>query len=360
MSKASVFPDDILKKVYENPEENSDEIRRLLLLESSAETERLFSFADGVRRKFMGGGVLLRGIVEFSNICGNSCFYCGLNAQNAGLKRYRMSSEEILESISKINQLNIKTVVLQSGEDAGLDPLWLADIIREIKKRFPMAVTLSVGEKTPEEYRVWREAGADRYLLKIETTDPAVYSAAHNGRQLASRMKCLDDLKGLGYQTGTGILVGLRGQTIESLVRDVLFLEQNDFDMIGIGPFIPHPHTSFADDMPGSVSLVLKMLAIVRIVTRNSHLPATTALGSAGADYRTDGLNAGANVLMPNFTPAGYRALYEIYPGKVCLQEPPEKCVTCMFGKVKSAGRFIDYSIGHSIKKSFNAVRKEK
>lgn len=358
MSKPSDFLDEILNKVYENPEDSGDEIRQLLLLEDSAEMKRLFLFADRIRRQFMGDGVLLRGLVEFSNHCNNSCFYCGLNAQNTGIKRYRMSSEEILEAARKISLLKIGTVVLQSGEDAALDSQWLAEIIREIKSKYNMAVTISAGEKSGEEYKIWKDAGTDRYLLKIETTDPAVYSAAHNGRRLESRLKCLDILQSLGYQTGTGILIGLRGQTIESLVRDILFLKRKDFDMIGIGPFIPHSQTAFADDVPGSVLLTLKMLAVVRIATRDPHMPATTALGSAGADYRIDGLNAGANVLMPNFTPAGYRTLYEIYPGKVCLQESPEKCVTCMCKKAESTGRFIDYSIGQSLKKSFCTKRK--
>lgn len=353
MCKTPSDIDDILNSVYENPEANTSAISQLLLLEDSADIERLFSFANKIRRKFMGDGIILRGLVEFSNICGNSCFYCGLNAQNTSIKRYRMSSEEILEAVRKISLFKIGTVVLQSGEDAALDPLWFADIIRKIKNNYNIAVTISAGEKYGDEYKLWKDAGADRYLLKIETTDTDVYSAAHNGRQLASRLRCLDILQSLGYQTGSGILIGLRGQTIDSLANDVLFLKRRDFDMIGIGPFIPHPHTAFADNMPGSVLLTLKMLAVVRIATRDSHMPATTALGSADSDYRIDGLNAGANVVMPNFTPEKYRALYQIYPGKVCLQEPPEKGIACVCEKAESTGRFIDYSTGHSIKKHF-------
>lgn len=350
MFNAVMTVEDILNKVYETPAVSLEEIKYLLSLEDAADIGCLFSFADKVREEFMGRGVLLRGLVEFSNYCDNSCFYCGLNKHNIKLKRYRMSFDEILACIDNISSLDVKTVVLQSGEDEKLDPLWLADIIKKIKKSFNMAVTLSLGEKSREEYMLWRNAGADRYLLRVETTNPSVYSAAHAGRRLESRLKCLDDLIDLGYQAGSGIMVGLKGQTIDSIARDILFFMEKDFDMIGIGPFIPHHDTVFKDDSPGDVRMTLKTLAVTRIVTRNAHMPATTALGSAGADYRIDGLNAGANVLMPNFTPGRYRKLYEIYPGKICLDETSEKCLLCMSKKTKLAGRFVDYSIGHSIK----------
>lgn len=358
---------DILNKVYEIPERSLAEIKQLLSLEDQAELERLFLFADSIRAKFMGDGILLRGIVEFSNHCNNNCFYCGLNNQNNNLERYRIPSDKILEAVAKINAQNIQTVVLQSGEDDELDPLWLANLVGRIKQDFDMAVTLSVGEKSRDEYKLWREAGADRYLLKMETADARIYSMAHSGRHLESRLKCLDDLADLGYQVGSGLIVGLRGQTMDSLARDILFFKQQNYDMIGIGPLIPHVHTVFANDPPGSVPLTLKVLAVTRIVTRNAHLPATTALGSAGGvdlfssrDYRLDGLKAGANVLMPNFTPAEYKKLYEIYPGKTCINESSSKCVSCMEAKVTSIGRFIDNSVGHSFKRNhLFSTRKE-
>lgn len=343
--------EDALNKVYENPRQSFNEIKHFLLLEDEKELKCLFSFADKVRKEFIGEGVLLRGLVEFSNNCANSCFYCGLNKQGSSIKRYGMSRDEIMRAVGDLSAVNIKTVVLQSGEDNGLDPLWLAGIIKDIKSNFGLAVTLSVGEKPYSEYRLWRDAGADRYLLKIETTDPQVYAAAHSGRLIESRLKCLDDLISLGYQVGSGVLVGLRGQTVDSLARDILFFQDKNFDMIGIGPFIPHPGTFFANDKPGDIRLTLKVIALTRIITRDAHMPATTALGSAGADYRIEGLKSGANVLMPNFTPLRYRALYEIYPGKTCLKEASEKCILCMDEKAKISGRFLDYSAGHSIKK---------
>jgi len=352
MFSAVMGIEDILNKVYQEPQGSFEEIRRLLGLEDEEQISHLFSFADRVRKDYLGEGILLRGIVEFSNYCGNDCFYCGLNKQNAGIKRYRMNADEILGAVSGLSSMNIKTVVLQSGEDERLDSSWLVGLIQEIKKNFGLAVTLSVGEKPHDEYKVWRQAGAERYLLKIETTDAGLYATAHAGRQLGSRLRCLDELIDLGYQTGSGILIGLRGQTIDAIARDILYLEGKEFDMIGIGPFIPHAGTVFANDPAGDVRLALKTLAITRIVTRDAHIPATTALGSAGGrDYRLDGLKAGANVLMPNFTPAEYRKLYEIYPGKICLEEPSGECVSCMNAKVESSGRFIDYSVGHSVKK---------
>ncbi|MFA5062924.1 MAG: [FeFe] hydrogenase H-cluster radical SAM maturase HydE [Candidatus Omnitrophota bacterium] len=344
---------DTLNRVYEKPGESFNEIKRLLLLEDEKELEVLFSFADKVRKKFVGEGVLLRGLVEFSNNCANSCFYCGLNKQNSCIKRYRMTKDEIMRAVDDLSAMNIKTVVLQSGEDSELEPLWLAGIIKEIKNNFGLAITLSAGEKPHDAYKLWRDAGADRYLLKIETTDLQVYAAAHSGRFIESRLKCLDDLISLRYQVGSGVLVGLRGQTADSLARDILFFKDKNFDMIGIGPFIPHTGTFFSNDKPGDIRLTLKVIALTRIITRDAHLPATTALGSVGTDYRIEGLKSGANVLMPNFTPPQYKALYEIYPGKACIKEASEKCVLCMDEKAKISGRFLDYSAGHSIKKRY-------
>lgn len=352
MSNAPASPDNVLEKIYEKPEDSFSEIKNLLLSEDPLEAGRLFLFADEVRRKSVGDGVLLRGIIEFSNYCSNSCFYCGLNNRNIGLKRYRMTADEILRSVNCLAKTGIKTVVLQSGEDDKLDPFWFADIIKDIKKKSDIAVTISVGEKDKSEYRLWRDAGADRYLLKIETSDSGVYASAHNGRLLESRLKCLDELIDMGYQTGSGLLIGLKGQTVDSIARDIIFLGRKKIDMIGIGPFIPHPDTIFADNAAGNIQLTLKTIALIRIVTRNAHMPATTAIGSSGWDHRIEALKAGANVLMPNFTPVHYRKLYEIYPGKVCVDEEFKSCVSCMHDKAESAGRFIDYSVGHTLKRN--------
>jgi biotin synthase len=214
-----------------------------------------------------------------------------------------------------------------------------------------MAVTLSVGERARQDYKLWSQKGADRYLLKIETTDKVLYESLHPGMSFDNRINCLRDLKDLGYQTGSGIIIGLKGQTFVSIARDILFFKDWDLDMIGIGPFIPHQATELGGELPGSAELTIKTVALTRIVTKNALLPATTALGSLGKDFRVDALKAGANVLMPNFTPLRYRKLYEIYPGKKCIDEPVGACPSCMETLARSIGRRIDYSKGDSFKK---------
>lgn len=326
----------------------------LILTEDPRALADLFARADRIRREEMGEGILLRGLVEFSNRCDNTCHYCGLRGGNASLERYRLTRDEIMKAASEIVSYGIRTIVLQSGEDAAQDAAWIADIVREIKERSRLAVTLSVGERPRSDYALWKKAGADRYLLKIETSDPALYASLHDGRSIATRLACLADLRELGYQVGSGSMVGLPGQTAASIAGDILFFAERDFDMIGIGPFIPHAETPLARARVGEAALVLKATALTRIVTRNAHMPATTALGSIGAageDRRLDGLRCGANVLMPNFTPALYRSLYEIYPGKRCLDEKSGACVGCLEKKAASIGRTIDRSRGDSRKR---------
>ena len=320
---------------------DAKELERLLSLEDEKSLLELYEQADKVRRKYVGDAILLRGLIEFSNYCGKYCYYCGLNATNRSLERYRLTKEEILESVKQIAAANIKTVVLQSGENPMLKPEWLAGLIKDIKSRYEIAVTLSVGERPREDYKLWKDAGADRYLLKIETSDKKLYNSLHYGMDFENRLRCLRDLKDLGYETGSGIMVGLPGQTLRSIAADILFFKEWDFDMIGIGPFIPHGKTPFAGKQAGDVNLVLKTLALTRIVTKRANLPATTALGSLGKDFRVEGLKAGANVLMPNFTPAPYKKLYEIYPNKRCISESTGACGPCMESLAASIGRTV-------------------
>jgi biotin synthase len=337
-----------LEKIFFEPNPGIADLEFLLSREKPQELERIFNFADQVRKQFLGGGILLRGLIEFSNHCRNSCYYCGLNRNNKQLERYRLSKSEILECVEKLYSCGIKTVVLQSGEEDDLDPLWLKGLIEEIKAEFEIAITLSVGERSKEEYKIWRFAGADRYLLKIETSDKKLYDSLHSNMDFENRLRCLGDLRELGYQVGSGNMIGLKGQTLKILARDIVFFKEQSFDMIGIGPFIPHPQTRLASLKQGEVDLTLKVLALTRIVTKNSHLPATTALGSLEEDFRIKGLKAGANVLMPNFTPLKYKKLYEIYPNKRCINEPTGACGSCMEELARSAGRYIDYSRGDS------------
>ncbi len=208
-----------------------------------------------------------------------------------------------------------------------------------------------MGERSRDDYHLWRQAGADRYLLKVETSDAAFYDSMHPGMSFAQRLGCLNILRELGYQVGCGNIIGLPGQTLKTIAQDILFFKQENFDMLGIGPFIPHQESEFRTRLRGQALLTLKTIALSRIATRNAHIPATTALGSLEQDYRSQGLKCGANVLMPNFTPQPYRALYEIYPGKRCVDEPVGACGFCMEGLAKGIGRFIDYAKGDSLKK---------
>ncbi|GBR75792.1 biotin synthase [Candidatus Termititenax persephonae] len=330
---------------------NKAEILEYLKTDDRLKIQELFARADAARRKYCGDGVLLRGIVEFSSYCQGSCAYCGLNKQNKNTPRYRMTQAEIIQAAGLIRSSGIQTIVLQSGEDPELDPEWLAEIIRALKTKYALSITLSVGEKTRDTYKLWHDAGADRYLLKIETTDAALYERLHPKMSFANRLRCLSDLQELGYQTGSGIIVGLPYQTPEILAGDILFFASRDFDMIGIGPLIPHQATELKDLPRGSVDLTLRCVALTRILTQNAHLPATTALGSLDKDYRLDGLQAGANVLMPNFTPQPYKKNYEIYPGKRCISEPTGQCALCMESLVESIDRYVDFSRGDSLKK---------
>jgi len=342
--------EDLLKKINETEFPDEKDLTEVLSLEKEHDLNILFSFADKVRREYCGDGIFLRGIIEFSNYCIRDCFYCGLNKNNLKIKRYRMTKDEILESVGFLAQKKIKTVVLQSGDDPGIDSFWFRDVISEVKSRFGLALTLSVGERTYEDYAMWKNAGADRYLLKIETSDKGLYESAHTDMSFDNRVKCLDNLSALGYQVGSGNIIGLPGQTLETIAKDIIFFKTKELDMIGIGPFIPHNDSRFKGYDVGEALLTLKTIALTRIVTKYAHIPATTALGSLEKDYRPDGLVCGANVVMPNFTPHPYRKLYEIYPGKRCVDEAVGDCNLCLDGMAKSLGRFIDYGRGDSFK----------
>jgi biotin synthase len=341
----------ILERVYAADMPDRADLEAVLRVTTPSELDVLFDLASHVRRQFVGDGVVLRGIIEFSNVCRNSCAYCGLNKQNTRLERYRLTHDEVLAAARNVAAEGIRTIVLQSGEDDRLDADWLRRVIEEIKARFDVAVTLCVGERSRDEYQLWRQAGADRYLLKIETSDPDLYASLHPRMSFENRLRCLRDLAELGYQTGSGTLVGLKGQNIASLAGDIQFFKAGDFDMISPSPFIPHPQTPLADQPAGDLTMALKMIALTRIVSRSAHIPASTAIGSLnGRDGRPKALAAGANVLMPNFTPTPYRRQYEIYPNKRCVNERPGECRGCMEQVVASVTRRIDWSRGDSRK----------
>ncbi len=315
------------------------------LLRSDEYNEKLFAAADRVRRRYVGDEVHLRGLIEFSNICKQNCLYCGLRRDNKTLDRYRLEPEVIVEFARKACDYGYRTVVLQSGEDSGYTAADMAEIIRKIKE-LDMAVTLSVGEKTKEEYRAYKEAGADRYLLRIETTDKALYEAMDPGMSFENRMRCLKDLGELGFEVGSGCLVGLPGQTLESLADDILFFKAIDADMIGVGPFIPNPDTPLKDAGGGTFELALKVMAIIRLLLPDINIPATTAMESLNPDGRVIALRSGANVVMPNVTEGDYRRMYALYPGKICINDTPAHCRTCISGKISGIGRKVGQGYG--------------
>jgi len=312
-----------------------DEILRWLRETDGRRLDELWRRADAVRRRCVGDAVHLRGLIEVSNYCVRQCAYCGIRGPNDAVRRYRMTADEVLAAALRAEALGYGTVVLQSGEDPHLTAGRVAGVIRRIKAATSLAVTLSLGERSDEDLRLWREAGADRYLLRFETSNRALYERIHPPRhgQPFDRVAALHRLRGMGYEVGSGILVGLPGQTVEMLADDILLLAELDLDMIGLGPYIEHPRTPMpemavelrgagAEQAPPDELTTCKVLALARLACPYANLPSTTALATLDSrNGRQLGLACGANVVMPNVTPARYGALYEIYPGKACVGE---------------------------------------
>ncbi|MFH2076904.1 MAG: [FeFe] hydrogenase H-cluster radical SAM maturase HydE [Pseudomonadota bacterium] len=293
-----------------------EEIVPLLALPEGEAREALFRAADAVRRREVGDEIFLRGIIEFSNVCERNCLYCGLRGANFRLQRYRMEESEILETARRIRDAGVGTVVLQSGEDPFFTTDRICRLVSGIREETGMTVTLSIGERPRADYTAFRDAGAERYLLKQETCAPALYRHLRPGSAPEERLRCLAILGELGYEVGTGTMVGLPGQTLELLADDLLLMREIGADMLGIGPFIPHPETPLAGSPAGDPELALKVLAVARLLTRTTNIPATTALETLSPQGRLRALQAGANVVMPDFTPPHYRQHYEIYPGR--------------------------------------------
>lgn len=315
------------------------------ILADSGKNELLFKEADRVRKDNVGDEVYLRGLIEFSNICKRQCKYCGLQSSNQNIERYRILKDDIITYAKKAVDMGYRTIVLQSGEDDYYDTDKMIEIIKELKK-MDIALTLSIGEKSYDELKAFKDAGADRYLLRIETTDKNLYKEMHPNASYENRIRCLHDLKSLGYETGTGCLVGLPNQTISSLAEDILFFKELEADMVGIGPFIPHEKTPLKDAPQGDFWLALKVMALTRINLPDINIPATTAMETINPNGRIIALQSGANVVMPNVTTREYRAKYEIYPGKICIQENPEQCSACIKAKINSIGRYVSENKG--------------
>lgn len=313
---------------------------QLLTHMTDHERQILQQKAQCVRQVHYGKKVFIRGLVEFTNYCRNNCFYCGIRRENKKADRYRLTEEEIMLCVEDGYELGFRTFVLQGGEDAFFTAEKLGAIVSEIKKRHgDCAVTLSVGEHPREVYQYWYDCGADRYLLRHETADQCHYEKLHPGEMsYANRIKCLYQLKEIGYQVGAGFMVGSPGQTVEYLAQDLLFLQELRPHMVGIGPFIPQRDTPFGQQPAGTLVQTLTLLSLIRLILPRVLLPATTALGTIHPQGRELGILAGANVVMPNLSPASVREKYELYDNKVCTGEESAQCLDDLSSQISSIG----------------------
>ena len=316
---------------------------------SLAELNYLKKTADTVRKSVYGKSVYMRGLIEFSNYCSQGCNYCGIRALNTNVDRYRLDKDVILDCAREGYRLGYRTYVLQSGEDPKFNDEVMVDVIKAIKSEFPdTAVTLSVGEKSRDSYQKYFDAGADRYLLRHETANKEHYENLHpDTMSFDNRMNCLKDLKDIGYQVGCGIMINSPGQTNESLVQDLEFIESFKPHMVGIGPFLSHDETPFAGTDSGTINQTTVMVALVRLILPDCLLPATTALGTLDNKGRELVLKAGANVVMPNLSPTEHREKYEIYQNKICTGDEAAHCRGCIETRIVLSGYIVDMSIGH-------------
>ncbi len=356
---------------------NEKEIVKWLREDDPDRLTELFRKADAVRRDHVGDAVHLRGLVELSNICRRNCLYCGVRAGHSTVERYRLTADEVMLGARLASEFGYGTLVMQAGEDFGLEGEFVADLIRRIKKEYALAVTLSLGERTEADWRLWREAGADRYLIRFETCNKDLFRVIHppvgkDDLGFEGRIGALRVLRGLGYEIGSGVMIGIPGQTYADLARDLLMFRELDLDMIGNGPYLAHPETPLGraaevlaknpgapaderrrltaevgfdypvsdDPVPADNLTAFKVIALTRLLLPDSNIPSTTAIATNDRLHgRVTGLQSGANVVMPNLTPTRYRALYEIYPNKSATTESPEETHRTAIAQIVEAGR---------------------
>lgn len=339
--------DDIIHKLYTENNLKKEEIIYLLQNIDEAHKELLFDYACKTKARYYGKAVFMRGLIEFSNICRQNCLYCGLRSANTSVERYRLTKDDILSCCNEGYELGYRTFVLQSGEDPWYTEEKLIDIIKSIKESFSdAAITLSIGERSRSEYESFFNAGADRFLLRHETASKELYDKLHPGMDFSNRVDCLKVLKEIGYQIGAGFMVGLPGQSFETLAEDLCFLKDLDPHMIGIGPFIPHSATPLNGEKGGTVEDTLVILAIARLMVPKSLIPATTAMGTMHKKGRELALAAGANVVMPNLSPEAVRPKYQLYENKICTGDEPAHCRHCIEARIESAGFYADMGRG--------------
>ena len=314
-------PKELIDKLHKNQELSLEEWTELIKNRTPELSEYLFELAREERHKYYGHDVYVRGLIEFTNYCRNDCLYCGIRKSNAAAHRYRLDEDTILRCCQEGYDLGFRTFVLQGGEDPVLTDDKIERIVTNIRQEYPdCAITLSLGEKSRNTYERFFKAGANRYLLRHETYNEAHYQQLHpTEMSVKRRLQCLQDLKDIGYQTGTGIMVGSPGQTVEDIVEDILFIEQLRPEMIGMGPFLPHHDTPFAQYPSGTVAQTVLLLSIFRLMHPSALIPATTALATLASDGRERGILAGANVVMPNLSPHEERKKYELYNDKASL-----------------------------------------
>lgn len=338
----------LIDKLYREHNLTKEEFTTLLNHITPELSEYLFEKAREVAQKYFGNGIYTRGLIEFTNYCKNNCYYCGIRRDNEKATRYRLTKEQILNCCKQGYQLGFRTFVLQGGEDGHFTDDKMVDIIKSIKENYPdCALTLSIGERNYESYQKMFEAGADRYLLRHETATDEHYAKLHPKELLlSSRKQCLHNLKEIGYQVGTGFMVGSPYQTIENLVADLQFIKEFSPQMIGIGPFIPHKDTPFGKETAGTLELTLFLIGILRLLVPNALIPATTALGTIHPKGRELGVLAGANVVMPNLSPTDVRKNYLLYDNKICTGDEAAECRMCLERRMNSIGYHLTVDRG--------------
>ena len=341
-----------LDEILQKDKLTLDEMEYLLALKEKKDIQQLFAHAYEIKKMHVGNTVYLRGIIEFSNICQCDCLYCGIRKSNRNVTRFQISKEEILKEAQWIYRNGYGSLVLQAGERRDEEFIaFVENVLKEIKTigDGALGVTISLGEQKRETYKRWFAAGAHRYLLRIETSNPELYRKIHPKEAFFdARIESLRYLKETGYQVGTGVMIGLPGQTANDLATDIMFFKDHDIDMIGMGPFIPHHDTPFADyaenfNSETQLELGLKMIAVTRIALKDINIAAATALQALKNDGRELGLKAGANIIMPNATAVEHRADYQLYDNKPCLDENSDQCRHCLARRIESCGENIAY-----------------
>lgn len=340
----------IIEKLF--VEHNADREELLFLLDNldTESKELLIKKANETRLRYYKDSVYLRGLIEFTNICIKHCKYCGIRADNKNADRYRLTKEQIIACTDLGDKLGYKTFVLQGGEDPYFTDEIMVDIISTIKKNHPdCAITLSIGERSYESYEKMFKAGAERYLIRHETASRKLYEELHPGASFDNRRKCLTDLRKIGYQIGSGFMIGLPNQSNEDLVEDLMYVKELKPDMCGIGPFIPQKDTPLRDEKGGTLEDTITLLALLRLLLPDALLPATTSLGTIHPLGREQGLKAGANVVMPNLSPTNVREKYALYDGKICTGDEAAECRGCIERRINNAGYKVEVCRGDNI-----------